>query len=80
MMKTFLKIFTVFFFAVSNLLLAGDPPVPNGPINNGTGTGGGTTGTGSAPDNPIDMYLVWLGIIAIISIFYLAKKNSKRIA
>lgn len=77
-MKTFLKIFTVLFFAVSNLVLAGDPPVPNGPINNGGG--GGTTGTGSAPDNPIDMYLVWLGIIAIISIFYLAKQNSKRIA
>lgn len=71
-MKTFLKIFTIFLFSVSNLLFAGDPPVPGG-------GGGGSTGPGGAPQNSIDMYLIWLAVVAVVAVIYLFKTNKKQL-
>lgn len=73
-MKTVFKVYTILLFVIStNLVFAGDPPVPGG-------GGGGTTGPGGRPENPIDMYLIWLGVTAIVSIFYIVKQNKKKLA
>lgn len=73
-MKTIFKTFVLAFFTVSNLVFAEDIPIPDG------NDGGGTHGPGRVAENPIDMYLVWLGVVAIITIFYIVRKNRKQLA
>lgn len=74
-MKMIYKIYALILITFSNFLLADTPqmPVP------GDG-GGGSTGPGGAPENPIDMYLVWLALAAVVTIFYFVKKQKKQLA
>lgn len=64
------KILVLISFALS-VICFGAPPQP-GSTNPGTGGAGGTTP--GAPASPIDVYVYFLGIAAVLIIAYFAKK------
>lgn len=69
-MNTLQKISLSFLFLSSLCFFAqGTPENPPPP-----GGGTGVTGTGSAPNVPIDMHLYLLVIVAILMIVYFARK------
>jgi len=59
---------TFFLFAI--ILASAQPPNPGG-----GGTGGSGTG---APASPIDMYILALGIIAVMLIVFFTKKYANK--
>lgn len=74
-MKTIFKIFILAFFTISNLVFAdANVSIP------GDSDGGGIHGPGQVKQNPIDMYLIWLGIMGVVTIYYIVKKNKKQLA
>lgn len=78
MMKSIYKLYLAVLLIFSNFLLAGEPPVPQA-ADMGGASGGGV-GPGGAPENPIDMYLIWLALAAVVAIIYYVKNNKKQLA
>ena len=74
--KTFLSIVVVFIGVLLNAqtetATAEVPPIPQE-------TGGGSGDIGGI-SQPVDMYVIWLGIVAVAFIIYFVKQNQKRIA
>lgn len=70
-MKFINKTLLFLFLIIGAFLRAEGPPMPP------PGDGGGTNGPGAT--SPIDMYVYILAIVGMIMIFYIAKKQQKRI-
>lgn len=78
-MKIILKTFILLLLSVSNFLLADQSvPLPAAAEFNNGGAGG--VGPGGKPENSINMYLIWLGIMGVVTIYYIVKKNKKQLA
>ena len=69
------KLFYSFIFTVLFVVqLFADPPMP--PPDPGDGTGGTGPGSQSAP---IDMYVIFLAIVAVVFIIHFVRKHQKNI-
>lgn len=74
-MKTIINKLVLSALFLFTMLMNGQMPQPTDPDE-----GGGTTGPGSSPSAPIDMYILGLSVIAIIFIvFYTRKYKAQKI-
>ncbi|MEN4761586.1 MULTISPECIES: signal peptidase [unclassified Chryseobacterium] len=69
-MKTINKLLSALFLFVITLSYASDMPAMPAPGGDG---GDGTVGPGN-PSSPIDMYIIGLGVVAIMLTVFFAKK------
>lgn len=73
--KTFLS-FVLFFGVLLNAQTDSSAPAP--PVPQAAGEGG--SGDIGGISQPIDMYVIWLAVIAIMFIVCYVKKSNKKIA